>query len=87
MYIFPDIQIWGLGAFHHKLKHSISKIAQWDSYWNCEKGHFLDWLQIHSGQFILAFSESSRSELQNATNQKSLSFLVQKLLNLENLQI
>ena len=36
--------------------------------------------------FIFIFSESSRSELQNATNQTSLSFLVQKFWFFKNIK-
>ena len=41
MNIFLAIKIWHLSTFSHKLKHFYSKIAQWDSHWNCEKKVFL----------------------------------------------
>ena len=43
---FLAIKIWPLATFSHKLEHFSSKIAQWDSHWNCEKKAFLKLLQF-----------------------------------------
>ena len=70
-YIFPQIRTFYLKN---------CTVGQPLKFW--KNGIFevdLFWVSIHSGGFIFTFFESSKSEIQNATNQTSLSFLVQKL--------
>ena len=55
MFIFLAIYIWPLVIFSHKLEHFTSKIAQWDSHWNCEKRDFWDWFQIQSDSLWMIY--------------------------------
>ena len=90
-YIFSYIKIWPLVTFSHKLEYFVSKppkLHRGTAIEIVKKGIFEIDSKFNltcSGWFIFTFYESLKSELQNATNQTSLSFLVQKFWFFKNI--